>query len=299
MHKRPTPLNRIDAMEAQLRQMQAELRSLRKEPAGGTPHFVRIGKTTTDGEASYPSAPANTYGVVCQEATFTSTPGNQTPTVTDLSEAQQIVAHDLVDDRFIDEDTQVLVLRQPNGKNVLWPLAPPSPGATALILFGDVASAFTNHTYQDVVFEEMAAWQQDTGSPAYVRTSDDKGIVLKSAYRHSLQVGLQGTHNIPNDIDKHLALGLSIQLHCTTTGITFVFRNWITNADTDDHYPRGTTEHSLTAIHNPVMGSSTLTNHPGPYLVRVGYIQQGTDSGAGFSLFNKVSVSVISHPLTG
>ena len=106
-----TRLNDLESQVADLRR-QIE-RDARRNARLVAPRQVRTAITCAI-SASYPTAPADTYGIKFLDSTFTETAGDQTPTDTNRSATYQRIAHDRMSGRFLSEGTVVEVYEQNN-----------------------------------------------------------------------------------------------------------------------------------------------------------------------------------------
>jgi len=116
----PTPdvslRRRVAQLEASQRNLQRDLERLLRAPAErNNSREVFVAQTAED--SSYPTAPANVFGLIFQTISFTRSEGNQTPTYTAHSSSVQDYGLSLVG--YIAEGTYVFVKRQRNGQYVI------------------------------------------------------------------------------------------------------------------------------------------------------------------------------------
>jgi len=91
----------------------ARLRGLLGQSSGarvGRPRDIFIAKTWSESVGTYPADPADTFEILFQDAEFTETVGDQTPTYTDLSADVMAIAHD-ISGRYLDRGTYVFVTK--------------------------------------------------------------------------------------------------------------------------------------------------------------------------------------------
>lgn len=107
---------RVNYLESKLNRLERQMERMRRSPTErNNSREVFVAKTAED--SSYPSAPANVFGIIFQTISFTRAEGNQTPTYTAHSASVQDFALSLVG--YIPEGTYVLVKRQDNGQYVI------------------------------------------------------------------------------------------------------------------------------------------------------------------------------------
>lgn len=106
--------NRIDVVEQQLLQVRHEMFGEKSRDGNASPRLqVRMAKTTsTSGGGSYPSEPADTYGIIFVDGTYTQTAGLQGHTLTNRKSAPAVEVAHSVDTKYYPVDTYVWVVRQ-------------------------------------------------------------------------------------------------------------------------------------------------------------------------------------------
>jgi len=109
------PANRHDRivdLEQQVQDLRRDLDAYRRRDLfHQTPRQIRTAITCAI-SASYPTAPADTYGIKFVDGTFTESAGDQTPTDTNRSATYQRIAHDRTPGRFLAEGTLVQVYEE-------------------------------------------------------------------------------------------------------------------------------------------------------------------------------------------
>ena len=186
--------HRLDALERQLLQVQhVQNQQPCRDGIPGAPRQVRLAKTITTG-GSYPTAPADTYGIIFLDGTFTTTQGNNGETMTDRQSSALVTAHS-IDGRYYPTGSYVWVARLnhkwwiidgPGGQEKARFIEFTLPSALALTdaskascpvvaFWGgyDPGSTVTVYNYADVAGNYQ--WEGDNGAHGYAVWDDVLG----------------------------------------------------------------------------------------------------------------------------
>lgn len=127
-----------DLLRARIRVLEVAARQPRHLPQQGLhPRELYLGRTVTDSGGDYPDADGDTFYCVLLDGTFTRSPGDQTPTLTELSADGQVIAHAF---RFIPAGAEVLLWHEAR-KNRWWIVAE-LPVAPDVYRLGTVVSGY-------------------------------------------------------------------------------------------------------------------------------------------------------------
>lgn len=117
----PTPIHslrrRVQVLERELLYVRRQMDVLVRRSSVGRNNKAEVFLAKTAEDSSYPTAPANVFGIIFCTAAFTRAEGQQSPTYTDHSANVQEFA--LSSAGWIPKDTYVLVKRQRNGQYII------------------------------------------------------------------------------------------------------------------------------------------------------------------------------------
>lgn len=203
---------RIQTLERLSVDLRTQLNRLRATPARVHAHRnIFFGHTVAIG-GSYPSDPANVFGVVFRTASFARTAGQQAITLTDHSATVQDYGWSPCG--YLAEGSHVLILRQRNGQYVLWPCSSSSCSTSSSISHSASQSASASASGSSSASGSGSPSGSVTGSVTGSASGSSSGSVPGSWHLCS-----NSSNGYASDLADVTMLGLTDSILCTSCSV--------------------------------------------------------------------------------